>query len=90
MMTTLATLLFTAMLATALLSLAWDLTRNLMDPEADGAWAGARAEAARIAALPRARQPLRVIVGNGQLAKGPSAVSTPLRRPQRPALAAAA
>jgi hypothetical protein len=94
MMTTLATLLFTAMLATALLSLAWDLTRELTDPEADDVLGSVRAEVARIVALPRsiqvARQPLRVIGRAAQPMAVPATALAPVRRPMMPAFAAAA
>lgn len=65
MMTTLATLLFGVMMMTAIWSLAGDVTRDRVKQSADDRWAGVRAEAARIAALPRERQPLRVIAGDG-------------------------
>lgn len=65
LMTTLATLLFGVMMMTAIWSLAGDFTRDRARQSADDRWAGVRAEAARIAALPRERQPLRVIAGAG-------------------------
>jgi hypothetical protein len=90
MITTLATLLFTATMATALLSLAWDLTRPLCDPYANDAELRARAEARRIAALPRTARTFgraaRPVVTRLPVVK-PAAV---IRRPSLPALAAAA
>ncbi len=95
MMISVATILFTAMMATALLSLAWDLTRQLADPDANHATLLARAEARRIAALPRVRQPLRVITGLDSVAVVPAGLgsarqSVSVRRPMQPAFAAAA
>jgi hypothetical protein len=93
MMISVATILFTAMMVTALVSLAWDLTRRLADPDAQDGLASVRAEAARIAALPRARQPFRVIDGTGQpvrTAALPTLPLAPVRCSARPALAVAA
>lgn len=90
MMTSLATFLFMLLLVTALVSLAWDLTRPLIDIAEDENVTRARAEAARIAALPRSAQPVRGI-GRAAVPVLPAApAAATVRRPLRPALAVAA
>jgi hypothetical protein len=90
MITTLATLLFTAMMATALLSLAWDLTRPLCDPYANDAELRARAEARRIAALPRTARAIGRAAPPTVVRLPITATAPVIRRPSLPVFAAAA
>lgn len=91
MLTSVATMIFTVMMATAIASLVWDLTRHVRDPadQADNVREAARAEARRIAALPRT---VRAARGLGVAAR-PVRVYHPVAAPvrlSRPTLAAAA